>query len=266
MIKLDITYTALTPISHNGDETLSNTVPFRRQSILFENEVEEVPVITGNSTRGILRRIGAKHLLESIGITEKECNVNLYHKLFTGGSLNSSEEHIQALYRKEIREKIQFLSIFGSALDTFILKGKLIIGFMYPVCKQTEKYTDIKSEDDVYKFISTEFYTRKDDYEENKDEIIEKSEQMIYEGEVLIAGTKLNQKIILDTKHYKEIGCFMKILQLFKEKPYIGGISRAGHGKLDFDINFKEYEKYIKEYEDYLEENKEELKEFLMKI
>ena len=42
MIKENILYTALSPISHNGDETLSNTVPFRRQTIVVENEIEEV--------------------------------------------------------------------------------------------------------------------------------------------------------------------------------------------------------------------------------
>lgn len=266
MIKLNINYEALSPISHNGDETLSNTVPFRRQSIIVDNEVEEVPVISGNSLRGVWRRIGAKNLIEILGITQDECNADLYHKLFTGGSLNSSTDDIQITYRREVREKIPFLSVFGSALDNFILKGKLIIGFMYPVCKQTKKYTGIESDDDVYKFISTEFYTRRDDYEEGKDEVIEKSEQMIYEGEVLIAGTKFNQIVILDTEHYREIGCFMKVLQLFNEKSYIGGVSRVGHGHVKFDVDFTKYEKYIKEYEDYLQENKEEIKSFLLKL
>lgn len=266
MIRENVRYKALSPISHNGDETLSNTVPFRRQSIVVDSEVEEVPVISGNSIRGIWRRIGARHLLDTLGINEDECSVDLYHKLATGGSLSSSKDDIQALYRREVREKVPFLSIFGTALDSFILKGKIISGFLYPICKQTQKYTAIKTDDDIYKFISTEFYTRKDDYEEACGEELEKSDQMIYEGEVLIAGTEFNQTLIIDSPHPREIGCFFKIMQLFKEKPFIGGVSRAGHGQVEFDIDFSKYEKEIKDYENYLEENKEELKEFLLKL
>lgn len=266
MIKEKILYTALSPISHNSDETLSNTVPFRRQTIVVDNEIEEVPVISGNSIRGIWRRIGAEHLLKSVGLSQEECKVDLYHKLFTGGSLNSSADDIQITFRREVRAKVPFLSIFGTALDSFILKGKLICGFMYPVCRQTAKYTGIESDKDVYEFISSEFYTRRDDYEEAQDEIIEKSNQMIYDGEVLITGTRFNQVVILDTSHSIEIGCFFNILKCFSEKPFIGGVSRAGHGQVDFDIDFSKYEKEIKEYNDFLEENKEDIKNFLMNL
>ena len=264
MIKENILYTALSPISHNGDETLSNTVPFRRQTIVVGDEVEEVPVISGNSIRGIWRRLGAQHLLDAVGLTQEECKVDLYHKLFTGGSLNSSSDDIQVTFRREVRAKVPFLSIFGTALDSFILKGKLICSFMYPVCRQTTKYTGIESEKDVYEFISSEFYTRRDDYEEQQDEVIDKSNQMIYDGEVLIAGTKFNQILILDTPHSIEIGCFFNILKLFKEKPFIGGVSRAGHGQVDFNLDFSKYEKEINEYNEFLKENKEDIKSFLI--
>jgi CRISPR/Cas system-associated protein Cas7 (RAMP superfamily) len=95
MIKKNIVYTALSPLSHNGDETLSTTAPFRRQTVLFNNEIIEIPVISGNSIRGIWRRLGAKYLIEKIGLKEEEISAELYHKLFTGGSLNSSVDHAQ---------------------------------------------------------------------------------------------------------------------------------------------------------------------------
>ena len=172
-----------------------------RTLVRLGRDSPNVTLVSGNSIRGIWRRIGAEHLLNTIGMTQEECKVDLYHKLFTGGSLNSSSDDIQVTFRREVRAKVPFMSIFGTALDSFILKGKLICGFMYPVCRQTTKYTGIESEKDVYEFISSEFYTRRDDYEEQQDEVIDKSNQMIYDGEVLIAGTKFNQILILDTPH-----------------------------------------------------------------
>lgn len=266
MIKENIIYKALSPLSHNGDETLSTTAPFRRQTVLFNDEIIEIPVISGNSIRGIWRRIGAKYLLEKLGIKEEEITAELYHKLFTGGSLNSSVDHAQITYRREVRKLIPFLSIFGSALDSFILKGKIVSSFLYPVSAETEQFTGIKSEKEIYGCLGIEFYTRRDDYEEKKDKIIEKSDQMKYEGEVIIPGTELSQLIILDSHHENEIGCFMQIIKDFSEKPIIGGVSRAGHGQVSISLDYKCYEKEIEAYNNFLTENKEEIKELLLKL
>lgn len=266
MIKKNIIYTALSPLSHNGDEILSTTAPFRRQTILYDNEIIEIPVISGNSIRGIWRRLGAKYLIEKLGLKEEEISAELYHKLFTGGSLNSSVDHAQITYRREVRRLIPFLSIFGSALDSFILKGKIVSSFLYPVSAETQQFTGIKSDKEVYGCLGIEFYTRRDDYEEKKDEFIEKSDQMKYEGEVIIPGTELSQLVILDSNHENEIGCFMQIIKDFTEKPLIGGVGRAGHGQVSLNLNYKEFEKEIEVYNNFLTENKEEIKELLLKL
>jgi CRISPR/Cas system-associated protein Cas7 (RAMP superfamily) len=262
MIRLKIKYTALSPISHNSDEALSNITSFRRQCIKNKDEVLEIPVVTGNSVRGILRRVGADMIINDLGMTKEELNVNLYHKFYTGGSLTKGTDEAKVNLKRSIREFLPNLSVFGTAMDDFILKGKLICGFLYPVSKQTETFTGIESTQDVYELLSTEFYTRRDDFEGESKE----TNQMLYETEVLIAGSELSQDIILDTDKEIEIGFFCKTLKKFSEKPFIGGVSRAGHGKVEMDINFSEYQKYIDKYDEFIEQRRVEIIEFVKTI
>lgn len=262
MIKLTVNYKALSPISHNSDENLSNTTSFRRQSIKNAEKVIEIPVVTGNSMRGILRRVAADVFFKDIEVLKEDLSVDVYHKFYTGGSLTKGTDEAKVNEKRAIRELAIPLSVFGTAMDDFILKGKLICGFLYPVSKQTETFTGIESNQDVFELLSTEFYTRRDDFEGQS----ETSNQMLYESEVLIPGTELNQIIILDTENPIEIGFFMKVFNKFSEKPYIGGVSRAGHGRVNIDVDLSEYDKHIDSYEDFIKTNKVAIKEFVTKL
>jgi hypothetical protein len=262
-MKLDIRYKALSPISHNGDEVLSTVSPFRRQKVDYAGNIIDIPVLSGNGFRGNWRRIGAKHLLDNLGI--EKVSPDLYHMLFAGGALTGSTEDEQVTYKKEIRRLMPFLSVFGSAMGSFMLSGKLSSGFGYVISEETEQFTGIKSNRTIYEFLSTEFYTRREDYEADRgDEIPEKTVQMKYETEVLIAGTEIMQTVILKSCTDIEIGCFMNILQQWqKEGAIIGGVARAGHGRVDFDIDFSEYQDKIYKYNDYIKENTQEISSFL---
>lgn len=262
-MKLDIKYKALSPISHNGDEVLSTVSPFRRQKVDYNDEIIDIPVLSGNGFRGVWRRIGAKHLLDSLGI--ENINPDLYHMLFAGGALTGSTEEEQVLYKREIREKVPFLSVFGSAMGNFMLSGKLSSGFGYVISEETKTFTGIESERSIYEYLSTEFYTRRDDYEAGSAEDVADTVQMKYETEVLIAGTELLQTVILKDCTELEIGCFMNILQLWKKDgAIIGGVARVGHGRVEFDIDFDNYREQIEEYNSYIQENKETIKQYIL--
>jgi len=249
-MKLDIRYKALSPISHNGDEVLSTVSPFRRQKVNYEENIIDIPVLSGNGFRGNWRRIGAKHLLDNLGV--EKVSPDLYHMLFAGGALTGSTEDEQVTYKKEIRRLIPFLSVFGSAMGNFMLSGKLSSGFGYVISQETVKFTGIESNRTIYEFLSTEFYTRREDYEAD-------------ETEVLIAGTEIMQTVILKSCTDIEIGCFMSILQNWeKEGAIVGGVSRAGHGRVEFNIDFNIFQKEIEAYQTHLKENKEIIKEFII--
>lgn len=265
-MKLNIKYAAVSPISHNGDEILSTIAPFRRQKINYNGEIIDVPAVSGNSFRGVWRRLGADILMKLLGL--EKVKPELYHILFAGGALEGSNEDEQVLFKREIREKIPFLSVFGSAINTFILEGKLSSGFGYVVSKECEQMTDIKSERSIYEFLSTEFYTRREDYEAEKNEVVDGTVQMKYECETLIAGTELQQTLILKSDKDNEIGCFMSILKEWNDNgAVIGGVSRAGHGRVKIEgINFDDYKDQIEGYKKYCIDNAEIIKELLLKL
>src|SRR3972149_212697 len=90
---------AQTAIQHNSDEIMSTDTKFRRTKILVDNEIKEVPFITGNSTGGNLRRLAFKHLICFLAGIEEEKTDDLfkliedlkisnfvYYTLFAGGN------------------------------------------------------------------------------------------------------------------------------------------------------------------------------------
>lgn len=259
--KITLVYEALSPMSHGGDETLSNISPFRRSKMNLKNKIIDLPVITGNSVRGIWRRLGMLELLKMIELEKESLSISTYHLLFTGGSLTASAEDTQTLRKREIRNIMPFLSVFGSAIVNDMLAGKLSSGILYPISNETEEITGISSDKSIYEFISTEFYTRRDDFEEDEKST---TNQMIYESEVLIVGTKFQQNIMLKNVTELEKGAFLHMLEVFSKNCVVGGKDNVGHGRMKFEYDFELERDSINHYLDYIKENKEKIKEYIL--
>jgi hypothetical protein len=259
--RLNIIYEATSPISHGGDETLSNISPFRRSKMNLKGKIIDLPVVTGNSIRGVWRRLGMIELLKLIELEKDSLNIATYHLLFTGGSLTAGSEDTQTLRKREIREILPFLSIFGSAITNDMLAGKLSSGILYPVSFETEEITSIPEEKSIYEFISTEFFTRKDDFEEDEKT---GTNQMIYETEVMIAGTKFFQDVTLKNVNEIEQGAFFHMLEIFQKNSVIGGKNNVGHGRIKFDFDFEKERENINKYVNFVIENKEKIKDYII--
>ena len=91
--------TALTSISHIG-ETYGINAKLRREKIVqLDGSVEEVPVISGNGLRGLLRDRGMLHMLRNLGYgvnaeTGQITGLSLaaFYFLITGGALTEVGE------------------------------------------------------------------------------------------------------------------------------------------------------------------------------
>ena len=127
-MKIRIKYTATAPISHIG-ETASTGSYFQT----IKTADGRLPIITGNSVRGTLRDFGAKHLLERLGTkVDKET----FHVLFSGGNLNGTMKN-DVEKAKNVREHFPLISLLGGGLGDMIMSGKVCIGNLYPICKET---------------------------------------------------------------------------------------------------------------------------------
>jgi CRISPR/Cas system CSM-associated protein Csm3 (group 7 of RAMP superfamily) len=257
-------------ISHIGNEKTGSS-PILRTIYIYVDGLGETPIpyINGNSIRGKLRRMLMLDFLKRIEINPEDISTKLYHILFTGGVLESTEETygvIDLNLRKQIRENLIPVSLIGCAVGNQMIQGKLKVGHAFPVCEEYKKYLpdflkkDERADIPVRVFTDESFQTRRDELKaEREDE--EQAIQMKVDYECFIPGTKFYHWFVLENPTELEKSCFGRMIELFKESPFIGGKSSVGLGEVIFE--------YIPEppkqdlYLQYLDENKEKIKTFI---
>lgn len=260
--------TALSSISHNGGESFGISTKLRREKFVqVDGSVEEVPVISGNSMRGVLRDRGMWQMCRMLGYGETQdgqvdgLSLAAFYFLFSGGSLTSTAtDGLDIDQARRLRELIPLVGIFGGAVGNMILPGKLKCGKLLPVVAETahllpERFRPA-SPVSVWEYAQEEMYTRKDD-EKNEhlrqmiggeprlllDNIATRStalaegrgetaQQMMYYVETLSAGTSFYWRLQLDDVSEVEFEAFLCTLAEFSRRPYVGGKSNVGMGEV----------------------------------
>ena len=263
--------TALTSISHIGESHGINSMLRRERIVQPSGAVEEIPVISGNAMRGILRDRGMLHMLKMLGYGVNDetgevrgLSLPAFYFLFSGGTLSKQAgKGIDVDEARRWRNTIPLVSIFGGAMGNQIMPGKVKMGKMIPICQETshlvpEQYLD-GDDLSIWDMCQQEAYTRRDDeknehlrlliapevrglLEESaaarraKTEDIAgetgQSQQMRYYVETIAAGIRLYWDIVLDDVADLEFDAFCVTLAEFGRHPYIGGKSGVGHGKI----------------------------------
>jgi CRISPR type IV-associated protein Csf2 len=140
------TVTALSSIAHSGGQTFGISTKLRREKFVQpDGRVEEIPVISGNSLRGLLRDRGMLHMCKALGYGVREetgevmgLSLPAFHFLFSGGALTSQgDKTIDIGYARRLRELIPLVGVFGGAVGNVILPGKLKVGKLIPICAET---------------------------------------------------------------------------------------------------------------------------------
>jgi hypothetical protein len=262
--------TAITSIIHNGGEKNGIASMLRREKFVQPNgKVKEVPVISGNAIRGILRDVGMYDMLQKVGYgvqddgTVKGLPLSAFYFLFSGGALSSTgEAGINVDRFRKMKDLIPLIGLFGGAIGNAIMPGKLKIGKLMPICKETlhllpEKYQNEEAES-IWDYCQTEMYTRRDDEKNDKvrgmiDENVRAlltggtakvditksstAQQMMYRNESLAAGTQFYWKVTLEDASDIEFEAFVNTLIVFSKAPYLGGRSAVGHGEISIKMD-----------------------------
>jgi len=168
--------TALTSISHIGDSYGVNSKLRREKFITSDGSVEEIPIISGNSLRGILRDRGMVHMLKTLGygINEGTGEANglslaTFYFLLSGGALTKDTSRgLDIDEARKWRETIPLVSIFGGAMGNQIMPGKVKIGKGIPICEETShlipsKFINGNEMKSIWEMVQEEAYTRRDD-------------------------------------------------------------------------------------------------------
>lgn len=221
------TMTALTSISHIG-ETFGVNARLRREKIVQpDGSVEEIPVISGNALRGILRDRGMLHMTRQLGYGEPGENgapvgmsLAAFYFLFSGGALTKSAGRgLDIDQARAWRELIPLVALFGGAMGNQIMPGKLKIGKAIPICRETlhilpERYGagEIQS---VWDFCQEEAYTRRDDEkDENLRQLIAPDVRALleakYREERAKAGT--DKDVVAETGQKQQMRYYVETL------------------------------------------------------
>lgn len=277
--------TSLSPITQGSPfrdegarEEHSNYTYHRKMKVFYNGEMVEVPIVSANSVRGIMRRLGALSFLELLGIDKDQLEAQdkkLFYLLFSGGGLEKQESKSQEekkadkeLFKsatEKLREYIPLVSLLGCSFGQPI-QGKLIVDNLVPIVKETAELLGEKAEVSARDIMGWMHYTRRDDTQIDFDKIGDKTEdhqQMIYNVQYIGANVKFKHGFALVNANEVETALFYHLLKRFMEIGSIGGQSSRGHGKIACEYNMSEKETDDTAYLNYVKENKDAILDFI---
>ena len=279
--------TALSSISHIG-ETLGINAKLRREKVVTPDGIEEIPIISGNSVRGQLRDCGMLYMCRRLGygVDEETGEVHglplpAFYFLFSGGALTKvGDRGLDIDAARELRRLIPLVSVFGGAMGNQIMEGKLTVGKLFPLCRETALIVPDRfanKDRSIWEMLQEEAYTRRDD-EKNEnlrlliapevrhlleasaavkrekqrqgenvtDDSVGEHQQMRYFVETFAAGSEFYWEILLHHVDELEYEAFLSCLAVFSKRPYIGGMSRVGMGKIAVQFDWCEINPRLK--------------------
>lgn len=228
---MKIRMVALSPIIHGefveGIDN-GNLKPFRRIPIQHDGRVVSVPVISGNSTRGALRRLLARELIQRFDLASAmgKSFDKFYIAIATGGNLNKTlDKTVNSQRLREIRVMLPPLSVLGAYLYKFNLSGMCRIGFAVPCCAELEtgpvSLVDLVADVGLVSYVDQE------------QAHIPYAKPMLYTQETVIAGTELTLDVDFAPQATEvERAC---ILHGFNLLTAVGGKSGVGFGAVKID-------------------------------
>lgn len=272
--------TALSSIAHSGGQSFGINTQLRREKFVQpDGSVEEIPVLSGNGLRGMLRDRGMLHMCRALGYGVSDqagmvqgLSLPAFHFLFSGGTLTSAGGRgLDIGLARQLRTLIPLVGVFGGAVGNQILPGRLKVGKAIPICAETahllpDRYTAGAAS--IWDYLQEEMYTRKDDErnehlrrlmppqtlqlldakraagkERNErgdaDPDAGEHQQMMYYVETFAAGTRFFWELILDDPTEIEFEALIATLLEWSKLPYVGGKSNVGLGKVA--VNFDKW-------------------------
>lgn len=233
--------TALTTIHTGGDEKTGVENMMRKLVFIVDGEEELVPIIDGNSIRGNLRRLLLKDFFDLMGYTIR--TPRLYY-LLSGGALEevSSQDSgtLNLAMRRDIRAYLPPLSLLGASMGNQAFTGKLVVAKALPICRELNDFILVQSKLSYHKFITESFNTRRAERElpeavQANQRAEEPTIQMKVSLECFAPGTRFYHKFMLLDATPIEKSCFARMIELWRQRPFVGGKSAVGYGEVKIE-------------------------------
>jgi len=251
-----LTMTATSSIAHSGI-TKGTTTLLRRETIIQpDGRAVQVPVISGNSFRGRLRRIGEELLRDTLDY-EGVLPLSAAHALRGGGSLaKTSGEPLSGRRLRTLRTRVPQIGVFGCAAGGRIIDGCLQVGKAIPHLTETRHIlpTTTPTALSAFSTAQIETYMRRDDAPTHActelmgtrhvdlaadgtpvlpqlpDTSAAPSQLMQFHVETLPAGTRFSSWLRVERATDLEVAFFTDVLAAFVADGRLGGRAAIGHG------------------------------------
>lgn len=237
--------TALSSIAHAGETRGTITLLRRETVVTSDGALVEIPVISGNTFRGKLRRIG-EELIREVLQYEGELHPAVAHALRGGGSLaKASREPLSGSRLQQLRRLVPLIAVFGAAGGGRIIDGCLQVGKVVPVIAETARITGIAAKVTAMECTQLETFARQDDSDthgfsgvvDHSDGVGGVEQQMQFRLETFPAGTRFHTWLRLDQPTEGELAFMVEVLNRFAEVGRLGGRAGMGMGRVQLALD-----------------------------
>lgn len=242
-IHWDGTLTALSSIVHGG-KLLGTTRMLRRETTVGpDGEHVQIPVISGNSFRAILRQTAEDLTRDVLDYAETLPHAAAVTLRGGGRLAKSAREPLTGRRRHEIRNLLPLLSIFGGAGGATIFQGCLKVGKVTPHLYETAHLLDpsmcltaaiAATQQETYTRLDHENSRDVDQISAGPDS--EASAQMLFNVETFPAGTTFGTWLRLERATDLEVAFFRDVIEAFRATAFLGGRTAIGHGVVRADF------------------------------
>jgi hypothetical protein len=265
--------TAISPIHSGSEESMGNEKTMRTLSFNLPTGPEDVPVVSGNAIRGMLRRLIMGDLLERVGYkpVDAKGQVRLYHSLFAGGVLEAVSEkdsgYIDLAMKRQIRGILPPVSLLGTALRNQMMEGKVDVAYAVPRAKELAGFL---REDATYPITATlgdlqkqTFNTRRDEMAQDAKQEGGNSSQMLHTWWYIPPGTVFQHGFTLSNPSEIEAACLGHMIALWNVRPRLG--AKAGTGNAEVRLDYRNVPDATP-YLDFIEANKDDILKMLQTL
>ena len=273
-----------------------NRIPFVLE-VGGVTEVYSIPAVSGNSIRGILRRLLFDEMVHTLGLTKDFSSLipNITDARMTafflrnGGMTpkNTKRGTVQVGDYERLRSIIPHLGLLGGVFGGHHFEGDLFCDFMIPLTKETASIAGLQDTSDLPDIASIALsqaqnvirYTRHTDMEPidmdveledaSSDAAGDFKEQALYSFEVLPAGLRMLHELSVVTVHEPVHLASGRGIFIAGPGPLwvqLGGATARVRLDYKFDDGTVATRTNLEDYREYIRDNTKELKEAIAAI
>lgn len=273
-LRCDMVFTMLSAL-HHGQGSDGNVSLFRTGRHVVDGEVMDLPYLSGNSLKhNVIRVPGVQHMLRVLDVPDGGLSRPVVHLLWSGGALTTKGSTVDLGAYRALCEMVPIIALCGAAVGNYMVESRLSVGDARPVCVEHAsripldrlraaglvrhdpppvshlydvqlgtRHDPLRSEG-PRRYLAPPERTLLDDgksaalAKREVGEHVEKgdSQQMLYERQVLAAGTQLHATLYTrDLTRLEEAALWSAVGEWLRE-PFIGAQRSVGNGHADLRI------------------------------